>query len=73
MAMTICKLREVREHCLYLAALIELVVGKAEDAAEGDQVSATYPIYGLPKETGAVRRRSMDLTRLLAELRSSDR
>lgn len=71
--MTICTLNEVRDHCIYLAELIELVVRKAEDASEGDQVSATYPIYGLPKETGAVRRRSMDLTRLLAELRSSDR
>lgn len=28
-----------------------------------------WPILGLPKETGAVRRASMDLTRALAKMR----
>lgn len=71
MAMTICQLKEVRDHCICLAEHIELVLRKAEEGTDGDEVVVMYPIYGLPKETGAVRRRSMDLTRALAQLRSS--
>lgn len=39
------------------------------DAATERRLPARWKYYGAPKEQGAVRRASMDLTRALAEMR----
>jgi hypothetical protein len=54
----------VRVLCSELATMI-----REYEKDQAEQRKAGYPYYANPKLTGAIRRKSMDLTRALAEMR----
>jgi len=73
MSMSYARVRAVRDLCAevnHLAALVEQAMTSEEDHFDPTN---SYPYYHQPKLTGELRRRSMDLTRALADLRNPNR
>lgn len=69
------QLEDLSSLCAELGSLIEATISEANTQRRYDletrsfQTGPQWPYYGGSKTTGALRRKSLDLTRALAEMR----